>query len=47
MTHAIIVIRIGEEKQEEYTHILCGLEVCLHPWEQQFELFTILPNSVI
>ena len=31
MNHVIIVIRIGEEKQKEYTHILCGSEVCLHP----------------
>ena len=39
MNHAIIVIRIGEEKQKEYTQILCGSEVCLHPWEGIYNNF--------
>ena len=39
--HATMVIRIIEEKQEEYAHILRGSVVCLHPRERRHELFTI------
>ena len=36
-----MVIRIGEEKQEEHTQVLRGLAMCLHPRERRLEFFTI------
>ena len=47
MNCVTMVIRIGEKKQKIYTHILHGSTMCLHPWEQRFERFTISPKRVI
>ena len=47
MNCVTMVIRIREEKQKIYIQILRGSTVCLHPWEQRYELFTISPKRVI